>query len=112
MAVVTATRAPFLLSERDWQTLIVDYARLHGWEIFHVLNSRGMTAGWPDLVVLRAGEALFVELKREDGKVTGAQARVLELLESAGCECHVWRPSDEAVAFARLGRRPCSAPSS
>lgn len=100
-----ATRARYLMSERDWQQLVVDYARLHGWWTYHTLNAIGSEPGWPDLVLARTGEVLFVELKREDGKVTAAQARVLELLESAGCEVHIWRPSAETEAFARLSRR-------
>lgn len=100
-----ALRAKQMLSEKAWQALVVDYARVHGWLCIHVLHSRGMEPGWPDLCLLRAGEALFVELKREDGKVTAAQAYVLDLLESAGCEVAIWRPSDEERAFGRLSRR-------
>lgn len=103
--MTAATRAAFLMSEKSWQQLIVDYARLHGWTVYHTRNSIGSEPGWPDLVLLRPFEAIFAELKSEDGKVTAAQARFLELLESAGCEVAVWRPSDEASAFARLSRR-------
>lgn len=100
-----ATRAPYLLTEKAWQQLIVDFARVHGWWIHHHFDSRRSEPGWPDLVLLRNGEALFVECKREDGKLSAAQAYVLDLLEAAGCEAHVWRPSDEEGAFARLSRR-------
>lgn len=100
-----ALRAKHLLSEKAWQQLVIDCARVHGWWVHHHYDSRRSEAGWPDLVLLRDGEAIFVELKREDGKVAAAQAFVLDLLESAGCEAHVWRPSDEPAAFARLARR-------
>lgn len=100
-----ALRAKHLLTEKQWQQLVVDFARMHQWWTHHEFDSRRSSEGWPDLVLLRDGEALFVELKREDGKVTAAQAYVLDLLESAGCEVAVWRPSDEAKAFARLSRR-------
>lgn len=100
-----ALRAPHMLSEKAWQQLVVDFARIHGWWTHHHHDSRRSSEGWPDLVLLRDGEALFVELKREDGKVTPAQGYVLDLLESAGCEVGVWRPSDEERAFARLSRR-------
>lgn len=102
---VAKLRAVELVSERDWQSFVVDLARLHGWESFHVLNSRGMTAGWPDLVLLRPPCALFVELKREAGKVSAAQGRVLALLEGCGLEVAVWRPSDADAVASRLGRR-------
>lgn len=100
-----ALRAKHLLSEKAWQQLVVDYARMNGWWTHHEFDSRRSSEGWPDLVLLRDGEALFVECKREDGKVTPAQGYVLDLLESAGCEALVWRPSDEERAFARLARR-------
>lgn len=90
------------LSERDWQSLVVDAAKLFGWTTFHVLHSRGMERGWPDLVALRAGEAIFAELKTEDGKVTAAQGTVLAQLEEAGFEVHVWRPSSEREVLDRL----------
>ncbi len=103
--MTAATRAPALLSERAWQQLVVDFAHLHGWWTYHTHNSLRSEPGWPDLVLLRPGEFVVAELKREDGKVTAAQGRVLELLESAGVEVHVWRPSDEPAVFARLARK-------
>lgn len=100
-----ALRAKHLLSEKQWQSLIVQHAALHGWWSHHHHDSRRSEPGWPDLVLLRDGEALFIEVKKEDGKVTPEQGFVLDLLESAGCEVGVWRPSDEERAFARLSRR-------
>lgn len=99
-----ALRVPELLSESDWQDLIVAAAKVHGWWTYHTLNSRGSTAGWPDIVLVRPPEALFVELKKERGKVSAEQGRVLEMLRACDLEVHVWRPSDEAEAFARLER--------
>lgn len=92
------------MSERDWQSLVVDFARLNGWWLYHTNNSLRSEPGWPDLVLIRGCELVFAELKREDGKLRPAQARVLELLEATGAECAVWRPSDEVRVFARLRR--------
>lgn len=101
--------APMLMSERDWQSLVVDAARVHGWETFHVLDSRGMTAGWPDLVMIRPPEVLFVELKRANAKARPAQLHVLDMLERCELEVHVWRPQDEPEVLARLARRKAPA---
>lgn len=103
--MTTSTRARYLISERDWQQLVVDFAHLNGWWSYHTLRSTGSTPGWPDLVLLRDTDAVFAELKKEDGKVTPAQGRVLELLETAGMEVHVWRPSDQSQVFERLRRQ-------
>lgn len=93
------------ISERAWQTQLVQLAHLHGWRTFHVLNPKGMTAGWPDLVLLRPPELVFAELKREHGRVTAAQTEVLAMLEACGQEVHVWRPSDFDAVHTRLNRR-------
>lgn len=101
-----ALRAPQLITEADWQTLIIDYARLHGWWVHHVFDSRRSPEGWPDLVLIRPPELIIAELKRQTGKLTPAQARVLTMLEQCGIEVHVWRPSDEPAVFTRLARTP------
>ena len=91
-----------MLTEADWQALIVQFATLHGWLTMHQLHSKGTTAGWPDLVMLRPPELIVVELKSERGKVSAAQQSWLAGLAACGVETYVWRPHDEAEAFARL----------
>lgn len=97
------------LTEREWSDLVVQYARLHQWWTFHPYDSRRSAPGWPDLVLLRPPEALFVELKTDKGKVTDAQQAVLDSLRSCGLEAVVWRPQDEEAVFARLRHRPTDA---
>lgn len=92
------------LTEAQWQELVVEFAKLHGWWPFHVFDSRRSAAGWPDLVLLRPPELVIVELKAEKGRVSPDQARVLDGLRACGIEAAVWRPSDEKEAFARLRR--------
>jgi glycine/D-amino acid oxidase-like deaminating enzyme len=94
-----------LLTEADWQELVVQYARLQGWWAFHPYDSRKSQAGWPDLVLLRPPELVIVELKSQRGKVTQEQERVLAMLAECGVEAHLWRPADESEVFARLGPR-------
>lgn len=104
----TAARA-FLdeqLTEKSWQTFVLDTAHRFGWWCYHPYDSRRSEPGWVDLVLLRPPAALFVELKRQSGKVSAAQGRVLVMLEGCGFETAVWRPSDEAAVLARLSRRP------
>lgn len=92
------------LTEAQWQELVVEFARLHGWWAFHPYDSRRSAAGWPDLVLLRPPELVIVELKAENGRVSPDQARVLDGLRACGIEAPVWRPSDENYVFARLRR--------
>lgn len=89
-------------SEADFQTRVCQTAKLFGWWWHHHTISRYSVAGWPDLVLLRRKESLFVELKKETGKVTPVQADVMEKMRQAGLEVHVWRPSDWEQIIARL----------
>lgn len=104
-AQIAATyRLDHLVSEKDFMATVVEVAQWHGWWIHHHYDARRSSAGWPDLVLLRPPAALFVELKREDGKVTAEQAHVLELLEACGLRVAVWRPSQLDDVIEQLGR--------
>ena len=54
---------------------------------------QGDGAGFPDLVLVRKGRLLFVELKSEIGKVSPQQRKWLDDLDKAA-ETYVWRPED------------------
>lgn len=102
----SALNAPMLLTEKAWQRLVVDAAQALGWHVHHHYDSRRSEPGFPDLVLLRPPEALFIELKTDVGKVTPAQIEFLDRLRRCNLETHIWRPSDEARAFSRLARKP------
>jgi hypothetical protein len=82
------------MSEADWQAIVVQLARLHGFErVYHTHDSRRSEPGFPDLVLVKPPRVLFVELKRENGKLTDEQHAWMRAL--AGCpgvEVYVWRP--------------------
>jgi hypothetical protein len=83
------------LRERDWQSRVIDVARLRRWRVFHDQDSRRNTAGLPDLLLVRRGRLIFAELKTETGRLTADQnAWLLDLSACPGVEVHVWRPSD------------------
>ena len=64
------------MSEAQLSAAIVDLAELLGWRVFTVRRSdRAIVAsrtgaGFPDLVMVRSGWLLAVELKRESAKPT------------------------------------------
>ncbi len=80
------------MTERQWQRLVVDMARMHGWACFHPYDSRHSVAGYPDLTLIK-GRIVFAELKRERGRVSAAQEVWLAAIKAAGGECYVWKPS-------------------
>ena len=81
-------------TEADFQASVIKEAEARGWWTHHHLRSKGSSAGWPDLVLLRGTEALFVELKLEKGQLSAAQMAVLARLKHARLRAFVWRPSD------------------
>lgn len=88
------------LTEAAWQQRVVDYAQHAGWRVAHFqpaqVRGRWMTAmvghaGFPDLVLARAGRVLFAELKTQAGRVRPSQRLWLAAL---GDLAVVWRPTD------------------
>ena len=87
-------KAPRILTEKDFQQQVVDAAHLFGWWVFHDYDARKNEPGFPDLVLIRPPRVLFLELKRETGRCTRAQEKVLGMLdECPGVEAGVVRPS-------------------
>jgi VRR-NUC domain len=81
-------------SEKGFQGWIVDLARLRGWRVFHVLNSKGSEPGWPDLALTRPPRFIAAEVKSATGRLTAAQRDMLAVLAACGVETYVWRPAD------------------
>jgi hypothetical protein len=93
-----------VLTEKQWQRQLVDLARQLGWTVYHTYDSRRSQPGFPDLVLVR-DRVLYVELKREQGRLTDAQAGWLDKLRAAGAEAYCWRPRDLEDAGLTLARR-------
>ena len=103
-------RAP---TGKQWEQTVLDLAARLGWLRAHFRPARTATGGWttpvagdgagfPDLVLVRRGRILFVELKAGSGRVSAEQRRWLDELEQTGVEVYVWRPEDWDAAVAAL----------
>jgi len=101
------------LKEREWQRMVLALAKQGGWIWHHELPSQRASGAWsthksgepgfPDLVLAHhSGQVIFVELKAARGRTTAHQEMWLKLLKDAGCEVHVWRPSDRHEVEYRL----------
>jgi hypothetical protein len=133
---VTAIARKSGLNEREFQRQVTDLAVILGWDWAHfrpAQTAKGwrtpvsgtIGAGFVDLVLVRERDRrlIFAELKKDDGRLSGDQERVLDVLRSiefdASCgevpiahnddkrrrccpplvEVHVWRPRDlDAIA--------------
>jgi hypothetical protein len=101
----TAERLDRDVLETDFQSQVLQLAGLLRWRRAHfrpALNRRGEWqtavqgdgAGFPDLILVRGGRVLAVELKSELGKTTPEQDAWLAAFAQAGVVSCVWRPSD------------------
>jgi hypothetical protein len=118
------------LSEAVWQDHVLALATAYQWRSYHTHDSRRSNPGFPDLVLLRPPELLFVELKTDTGRIRPEQKSWLDELDvvalaiaswtdhagdegAAGpndpadrpvVQAYVWRPRDFDAVHARLAR--------
>lgn len=83
-------------SEKAFQQKVSDYAREHGWRVYHTFKSASSEPGFPDLVMLRRGVERVAELKVQDNKPTKAQREWLNDYAEVGGQTyvHLWYPDD------------------
>ena len=94
-ALLDSSQMRSLELERDFQERVVTLARLNGWRVYAVPESRRATmAGYPDLTMWRGTRLAFAELKRERGRLSPAQVEVLAELKRTNNEVYEWRPRD------------------
>ena len=68
------------IREADLKAAIIQMALLCGWTVYCIPDSRKVyprstAPGFPDLVLVRPPEIIFVEVKTSAGKLTAAQDR-------------------------------------
>lgn len=85
-----------MLSEKSFQSQVIEMARLLGWWCYHTYDSRRCVAGFPDLHLSHAQKkrVVFAELKTDKGRLSAYQSAWIAHLREAGAEVYVWRPSD------------------
>ncbi len=92
-------RCPPAIPERAIQAACIEYLRYRGYYVQR-LNSGGIrdarhnlvtlaAAGTPDVLAIKDGWALFVEVKRPGNKPTARQEAMMETLRSYGARCLV-----------------------
>lgn len=81
------------MSEAQLQREVINLCKLLRLWHYHPYDSRRSASGWVDLVIL-GRQALFVELKSEDGRRSIPQIQCSTRIEQAGLQYRCWRPSD------------------
>ena len=88
-------KAPRQHPERDFQHKVIKVARSFGWTDFHVLRSKGMRGGFPDLFLIRPPDIVWAELKATNGKLSDAQKEMYEMLKESLQNVYVWYAENE-----------------
>jgi hypothetical protein len=113
---------PVALTHKAYQQTITEALDDEGWWWIHGIRLQGRDRrwltgvqgtkpdGWPDLLALRPGWALAIEVKIPPDKPTPSQLEWLERLLEAGCLAWVLRPRDDQQAVANWLARPHQAP--
>ncbi|MCL6437229.1 MAG: VRR-NUC domain-containing protein [Rubrobacteraceae bacterium] len=86
----------FAISEKNFTTRVKGIFRAAGWLTYHTWNSKHSDPGFPDLMLVRDGRLVAMELKVKNNKISECQARWLEALARAGIETYVMWPRHEA----------------
>jgi len=72
------------VSETDIRRQIQDYLRLTGWFVYYNLQGLGSYPGLSDLVAVKGGKVVHIEVKRPGGHQSENQKRFQANLEAAG----------------------------
>src|SRR5688500_675530 len=104
MSEITGGRPPRAETEAHFQERVQRAATDRGWGWLHIprtsvkggwrtLATGPLAKGWPDLLLVRAGRIMFLELKTNTGSTSEEQRAVHGWLGQAA-EVHVLRPRD------------------
>jgi len=81
------------VSEAEFQSALVAFAKSRGWLVWHTPDSRRTSAGEPDLRLVRPPRVIFAELKTAKTGLRGDQLDARSALEKCpGVEYYLWRP--------------------
>lgn len=84
------------VTETDIRRQVRDYLRIRGWFVFHILQGGvGVYRGITDLIAVKDGRVLFIELKTKTGRQSDHQRKFQADLEHAGGEYVLCRGVDE-----------------
>lgn len=94
------------MKERDVLALVRDYLRATGWAVWRMQASMGFPQGFSDLLALRQGRVLFLEIKAPGGQLSRHQERFRDEVQAHGGEYVVCRSLEDLYA-ALKEVRPC-----
>jgi len=85
------------ITETDIRRQVQYYLRLKGWFVFYNLQGLGSYRGISDLIAVRDGRVIFIELKTARGRQSEHQKKFQADLEAAGGEYVLCRGVDDLL---------------
>jgi Holliday junction resolvase len=79
---------------------IKDWLDMRGWFHFSLLQGLGACPGLPDLIAVKNGMVLFIEVKSDKGRLTNAQTAFAGKITGRGGHYIVARGYEDIVRFA------------
>lgn len=74
--------------EKNIQTKIKKKLQEDGWIVVKLIKTS--LTGIPDILALKNGKAMFVEVKQPKGVLSPIQTHVIETLRTNGFEVNIW----------------------
>ena len=83
------------MKESEIRKQVQDYLRWKGWFVFYLLQGLGCYPGLSDLVAIKNGRVIFIEMKTSRGKQSDHQKKFHGDVEWHGGEYRVVRCIDD-----------------
>lgn len=80
------------ISEQKIQTKIINRLTKEGWLSIKLIKTS--KNGIPDLMCLRNGVTMFIEVKKPNGRLSELQKIRIKQLQDLGFECKIWTDYD------------------
>ena len=90
------------ITENDIKRQVKNYLDVKGFFHFHILQGLGAFRGIPDMIAVRKGRVIFLEIKKPGGKLSEHQQRFKETIRGAGGEYHVVRSLEDIMKILEL----------
>ncbi|MFW5887701.1 MAG: VRR-NUC domain-containing protein [Bacteriovoracia bacterium] len=74
------------ITENDVKRVVKDYLSVKGWYHFYILQGMGAFKGIPDIIAIKNGRVLFLEIKKPTGKQSEHQKEFQKNIEHQGGE--------------------------
>jgi len=87
----------YMINENEIKRQVKDYLNIKGYFHFHILQGIGAFKGIPDIIAIKNGRVLFLEIKRPGGKQSEHQRQFQIFIEGHGGEYYIVKNLDDLI---------------